>query len=174
MHMHVLLFLVNREAKHVVPLYCYYHAGVSDHLYTSNSTEIGTVVPGNAGKNGFLCEGIECLVYAKQVEGSVPLHRYWNMSAENHLYTVNVNEIGTTTIGHIGKNGYKYEGVAGYCFKTHRLRLHYEVVPLYRYWNRKTDDHFYTIHLIKKVEEEQGNVFTQEGVECYVLMKKGL
>lgn len=43
-----------------VPLYRYCNG--ADHLYTTDPNEIGTVVRGQAGRNGYLCEGVVCYV----------------------------------------------------------------------------------------------------------------
>ena len=156
-------------AKNVVPLYRYYNAGVHDHLYTTDPTENGTAAPGEVGNNGFLCEGIECLVYNEEVIETVPLHRYWNEAVEDHLYTTNADEIETTTCGDVGKNGYRYEGIVGYCFIAQCKRPDYTIVPLYRYWNPARQDHFYTIHQEEANEQEE---IIREGVACYVLISK--
>ena len=52
--------------------------------------------------------------------------------------TTNRNEIGTTSVGQIGKHGYKSEGIAGYCYPR-RLR---GTIALHRYYNAITKDHF--------------------------------
>ena len=46
-----------------VPLYRYWHAAASDHFYTTNPKEIGTVTPGQVGKHGYVSEGVTCYVY---------------------------------------------------------------------------------------------------------------
>ena len=52
--------------------------------------------------------------------------------------TTNAREIGTTTAGQTGKYGYKFEGIAGYCYPT----KHRGTVRLFRYYNHALRDHF--------------------------------
>jgi hypothetical protein len=68
------------------------------------------------------------------------VHRYWQPSTHDHLYTTNHGEIGTTTEGQTGNHGYKSEGEAFTVFNHHHAGL----VPVYRYWKGDTHDHFYT------------------------------
>eukprot|EP01080_Neovahlkampfia_damariscottae_P002613 gene2613-3573_t len=56
----------------------------------------------------------------------------------DHFYTSNIHEIGTTQVGVVGNNGYRYEGSIGYIFKEPRPGT----VCLHRYHNG--NDHFYT------------------------------
>ncbi len=60
--------------------------------------------------------------------GTVPFYRYWN--GADHFYTTNINEIGTSTPGHLGRHGYTSEGTAGRIHKTQVSGT----IPLYRYW----------------------------------------
>jgi len=68
------------------------------------------------------------------------VHRYWQESTHDHLYTANAAEIGTTHVGQVGNHGYKYESEAFTVFNHHHAGL----VPVYRYWQESTHDHLYT------------------------------
>lgn len=88
-----------------------------DHLYTSDINEIGTATKGQVGRYGYISEGTACLLYTKQVKGSVPLYRYWKGDYNNdHFYTTDPDEIGVTAPLQVGKYGYICEGNVGYCF----------------------------------------------------------
>ena len=109
---------------------------MSDHLYTNDINEIGTASKDQVGRYGYISEGTECLLYTKQVKGSVPLYRYWKGDISNdHFYTTDPDEIGATTRGKAGKYGYVCEGIVGYCFpKTEAGEgLPVDLVPLHRY-----------------------------------------
>ena len=80
-------------------LYRYLNPHFKDHLYTTNINEIGTAYPGLKGHHNYISEGIQCLIYTRQVKGSTPLYRYWLGSVGDHFYTTNPHEIGTTTNG---------------------------------------------------------------------------
>lgn len=148
-------------------MYRYYHSSLINHFYTTNINEIGAVYHGLVGRYGYTSEGIQCLIYTKQVEGSVPLYRYFN--GQDHFYTTNSNEIGTTTPGQVGRYGYKSEGIAGYCFPHVRQGT----VPLYRYYKGSGVDHFYTTNIAEIGTAVSGHVglhgYKSEGVACYVI-----
>lgn len=102
-----------------VPLHRYWNANITDHFYTTNLKEIGE-------STQWRYEGIQCNILKYNLPGSVPLYRYWD--GGNHLYTISTG-IGTTVPGQVGKNGYKSQGVTGYCFNEH----YPGTIPLYRY-----------------------------------------
>ena len=154
----------------VVPFYRYWLSSKPDHFYTTNQNEIGTTTPGAVGKYGYKSEGIECHIYDRQVLGSVPLYRYYKATGQDHFYTTNADEIGTTTPGQTGKYGYKSEGIAGFCLPSQQPGN----IPLYRYYKGGDAlDHFYTtdpnaIGTITKGETGTYG-YTSEGIACYVL-----
>lgn len=75
------------------PFYRYYNG---EHFYTIIIQEIGTALPGQKGKYGYVSEGVQCIVSTEPEAGLVPLYRYWN--GKDHFYTTNDKEIGTTMI----------------------------------------------------------------------------
>ncbi len=103
--------------------------------------------------------------------GTVPLYRYWN--GNDHFYTTNIDEIGTSTPGVTGKHGYKSEGIAGYCFPNAALGT----IPLYRYWRPNGSDHFYTTNSGEIGTTTPGQLgkygYKSEGVACYVIVYHG-
>ena len=70
--------------------------------------------------------------------------------------------------GKYGKNGYKSESVAGFCFLNPRPGT----IPLYRYWHSQWKDHFYTINAaeigVTSHEQIGRHGYISEGVQCYV------
>jgi len=123
----------------LVPLYRYFHDQNHDHFYTTNAGEIGTTQHGQTGNHGYKSEGVAFHLFAHALPGLVPLHRYYHGEHHDHFYTADPNEIGTTTPGHSGHHGYKYESIAGYVSTT----PFHGSVPIYRYFGGK-HDHFYT------------------------------
>lgn len=94
----------------LVPLYRYFNG--NDHFYTTNGAEIGTTTPGVVGNSGYKCEGIAGYCLPSQICGSVPLYRYFN--GLDHFYTTSAAEIGTITLGEVGRFNHRFEGVACY------------------------------------------------------------
>ena len=97
-----------------VPLYRYFRGGVRDHFYTTNSKEIGTTTVGRRGNHGYSSEGIVGYCFPSAKPGTIPLYRYYHQHGVDHFYTTNPLEIGTTTVGAVGRHGYRAEGIA--CF----------------------------------------------------------
>ena len=153
----------------LVSFYRYWKGLGADHFYTTNEDEIGTTTPGTIGHHGYTSEGIQCLVYSKQVKESVPLYRYFRGSGLDHFYTTKAEEIGTTTSGQAGKHGYSSEGIAGYCFPF----IKPGTIPLYRYFHPGGLDHFYTTNSLEIGTTIVGTTgkygYVSEGIACYVL-----
>ena len=146
-----------------VPFYRYYN-GV-DHLYTTNFFEIGTALYGQIGNFSYKAEGVQCILKTEPRSDVIPLFRYFN--GQDHFYTTDEDEIGTTQPGAIGRYAYRYEYISGYCYR----RREEDTVPLYRYCNLV--DHFYTTNIDEIrtiVHGEYGRYgYKYEGVACYVL-----
>lgn len=97
-----------------VPLYRYYrrrrkrnYKKLSDHLYTTNPKEIGTVEKGRVGRSGYRSQGVAGYCYPAEGPGLEPLQRYHSNSRrhQNHFY-----ECGRRKT----PRGYRSEGVACY------------------------------------------------------------
>lgn len=86
-----------------------------------------------------------------------------------------MGEVGVYVVGHVGPNGYAYEGIEGYCFPFPNESF---ISPLYRY--RKLVgggcDHFYTPDSNEIGVTTPGQLgkygYLAEGPVCYVLTPK--
>jgi hypothetical protein len=132
----------------LVPLYRYWNVHNRDHLYTTRWSEV------QAGTHGWVYQGVQALVFARPMPGTVPLHRYWNIGTLDHFYTTNFS-----VLKH-GGDGWKYEGVQCYVSPYRRA----DTVPLYRYFNTRINDHFYTTRFLGK----DPNGWKFEGIQAYV------
>ena len=176
----------NYAGSLALPFHRYWNSAIGDHFYTLNPTEIGTTTPGQIGEHGYTSEGVQCKIFARPVAGTVRLYRYWLAGNRgDHFYTLNQSEIGTTTPGMTGNFGYVSEadgfssvpgiteGVAGYCYPGPVEGLAIEAIPLYRYYNGGSNDHFYTTDAEEIGTTVSGTVgkggYTSEGIVCYVL-----
>lgn len=156
-------------AQHnVKPVYRYYHAGQHDHFYTADEHEIGVHVQGQAGKHGYVSEGVAFHVFTHHHHGLVPVYRYHHPGHHDHFYTTNGAEIGTTHQGQAGTHGYVCEGVLGYVSPT----AFHGGLPVYRYHHEAQHDHFYTSNgaeIGTTHEGQSGNHgFKCEGILGYV------
>lgn len=100
------------HAEGLLPIYRYFNG--KDHFYTANADEIGTTKIGEAGKGGYVHEGIMGFVSPNQFNGSIPIYRYFHPVSGDHFYTTLATEIGTTHEGQVGALGFKCEGILGY------------------------------------------------------------
>ena len=150
----------------LLPIYQYWIPGRKDHFYTQNINEIGQTVPERIGRYNAIAEGIAFSALSIQEVGTVPLFRYFHPRTEDHFYTTNANEIGTTTHGAVGKYGYQSEGITGYVYPTPRAGT----VPLHRYYDGKTHDHFYTT--LERLPYPQAHAYKHERIQCYVYTSK--
>jgi len=157
----------NHPHAGLVPVYRYFLEAKHDHSYTANAGEIGKTHPGEVGNFGYKCEGTLGYVSATEFPGSVAILRYFQDAQQNHFYTVDPNEIGTTHVGQAGKFGFKFEGVVGYAYPAKA-----DLVPVYRYWNAGLTDHFYTTNageIGTTVSGQAGNHgYVSEGVAFHV------
>jgi len=153
---------------HVIPMYRYVHTGLHDHFYTVSSEEIGSTTHGQKGKLGYVSEGVAFHIFTHHHTGLVPVHRYYQPDVKDHFYTTNGAEIGTTEIGKIGHHNYWYEGVAGYCSPSE----FFGGVPVFRFYNAATKDHFYTTNGSEIGTTTVGNTgahgYTFEGILGFV------
>jgi len=157
-------------AQHdLAPVYRYWQPANTDHFYTTNAGEIGTTTPGQTGSNGYTSEGVAFHVFAHPHGGLIPFYRYWSAGAKDHFYTTNAGEIGTTTPGQTGNNGYTFEGVLGYVSPN----PFHGGVPVYRYWQPGTHDHLYSTNVGEVGKTNTGEVgnhgYTVEGIAGYVV-----
>jgi hypothetical protein len=156
-------------ADHAVNhVYRYFHEGNKDHFYTTNASEIGTTAHGQVGNHGYKSEGEAFHIFTNHHHGLVPVYRYYHEQNKDHFYTANAGEIGTTTPGQHGNHGYKCEGVLGYLSPNE----FYGSIPVYRYYNNGTHDHFYTSNAAEIGTTHQGHTgnhgYSCEGVLGYV------
>jgi len=153
----------------MVPLYRYWHATNSDHFYSTNVQEINATTKGQVGNYGYSCEGVAGYVYNHPYV-TAPLYRYYHEGNKDHFYTANASEINATVNGQVGNHGYKCEGSIGHVFTSQVTGS----VPLYRYWNSGSSDHFYTANPNEIGATQNGQTgnfgYTCEGIVGYVFV----
>ena len=144
------------------PLYRYWMNTIGNHFYTTDPNEAATL-----GTN-YKLERISGLIYKYEVLNSVPLFRYYSETDTNHFYTTDATEVGTTVPGKTGNNGYKSQGVTGFCMPEQTT----DTIPLYRYYKTSAVDHLYTTNIqdIDTAITGQGAYgYQSQGVACYIL-----
>lgn len=125
-----------------------YHPGSGEHFYTATRGEGAALGFNEEGANYFHLS-------ASPAPGLVPLHRC-NMSYGKHFYTTAPNCEGATP----GTE----EGTLGYLSPTPQCGS----VPLFRSYNARSQDHFYTVDASEHARATQGGGYTDEGITGYV------
>jgi hypothetical protein len=117
-----------------VPLYQLYHAGSTDHFYTTKTSDRDF-----AKSLGFADQGIAAYVEPTQVAGTLPFWRFYSGGQTDHFYTTSSSEY-----YYVVANGFTFEGNEGYLYGSAVAGT----VPLYRlsWWNPSNNDldHYYT------------------------------
>lgn len=143
------------------PVHRFWSPVFSGHFYTMNETEKNNVVRRLSAY--WTYEGVAYSAYVEQVEGSLPVHRFWSPVFSGHFYTMNETEKNKIIVNLSAY--WTYEGVAWYACPTQVNGT----VPVYRFWSPVFSHHFFTIN-----ETEKEKVITQlsafwiyEGVAYY-------
>ena len=89
-------------------------------------------------------------------------YRYYNSQTKKHFYTANFDELGN------GANGFVLEGVAGIVFG--RPDQAPGLVPVYRFFNRDSGDHYYATRKYVPTENLPG--YTMENITCYIFRSR--
>jgi hypothetical protein len=119
-------------------LHRYWNLRLGDHFYTTDFYDMGE------GKDGYRFKGILGYVRSAPSDATVALYRYFNKDIGDHFYTTNTM---STARGH---EAWSNEGIAAYVYpvpsqaKKGEASAYSLMVPMYRYWNKRYQDHFYT------------------------------
>eukprot|EP00163_Fabomonas_tropica_P020417 TRINITY_DN3607_c0_g1_i2.p1 TRINITY_DN3607_c0_g1~~TRINITY_DN3607_c0_g1_i2.p1 ORF type:complete len:958 (+),score=374.42 TRINITY_DN3607_c0_g1_i2:382-3255(+) len=143
----------------VIPLYRYWNLKMGDHFYTTDFNDLGS------GKDGYAFKGVLGYVHKTAVNGTVALHRFFNKQIGDHFYTTNSLSKAR------GAAEWTPEGIAAFVFPVPNPNAgkgnHYGLlVPLYRYWNRRYADHFYTT--IWREVQTGTHGWEYQGIQCLV------
>ncbi|KAF9523308.1 hypothetical protein CPB83DRAFT_821651 [Crepidotus variabilis] len=142
-----------------VNLYRCRAGGVTDHFYTTDLNEYN-----NATQNlNYIAEGVACKIFDGTGKGLVPLYRLYHHQATDHFYTMSTAEV-TRAVGDLN---YVFEGIAGYVYPM--LPSQSSAIPLFRLWNGRLFDHFFTTSLTERNEASYRLGFDDEGIAAYVL-----
>ncbi|HBP01254.1 MAG: hypothetical protein UY41_C0042G0003 [Candidatus Moranbacteria bacterium GW2011_GWE1_49_15] len=130
--------LSNLSKKITFPIYRFYSPSNGDHFYTISETEKNKLV---ANPTFFKYEGEVFYAYPdSSVDPALsPVYRFYNSTTGDHLYTILENEK-ESLLNNAG-SGYVYEGTAFYAYVEELSGT----LPVYRFYDSSSGDHFYTI-----------------------------
>jgi hypothetical protein len=98
-----------------------------------------------------------------QVDGTVPVYRFYNTTNGDHFYTRSETEKNKLVTNR--NSGYQYENIA---FYTNPIQIG-DTVPVYRFYNLVNGDHFYTINEAEKNKliTTLGTIYQYENIAFY-------
>ena len=163
----------------LVPLYRSFHIENLDHFY-------GTAKP--EAKNGVRDEGIQCYVRKDAGDGLVALRRFYNEAMADHMLSTNsANEIV------VDGQKWTFQAIEGYVkaanaatgsssaasvsvtptastttpTPTNVTHPHdANLVPMFRYWNPRLRDHYYTLNFDVLGNGKHG--WRSQGIQAYI------
>lgn len=166
-------------AYDAVPVYRFYQYEAGFHFYTADENEKQHVV--ELSIDGALSYSSEGVAYrglstdrdtltGEDIEGALPVYRFFNRDTGSHLYTMDENErdIVDRTL-----DNYSYDGISYYAFESEPQDL--ETVPLYRMYNTDSGSHLFTtdaneFNTIKNSSSfSHFNVEGNQGITYYVM-----
>lgn len=145
--------------SHTIPVYRFYNFKTTAHFYTSSEEERDGIIQTDPG---FQYEGVAFFAFDHSLSNTNPVYRFLNTESNTHFFTVFDNEALQLYNDLSGR--YKYEGIAFYAFKKPADNI----VPLYRFYKKDTDSHFYTISLDETLIVQDMELYTYEGIGFYV------
>ena len=100
----------------------------------------------------------------------VPLYCFYSAYMRDYMWTISEDEKQYLENAlRTGKETYQYQGISGYVqnYATDQN------LPVYRFWNKKTTDHFYTTNAVEKQQLEADlasgkDNYVYEGIAWYV------
>lgn len=172
-------YIHSKEVSGMKPLYRTFQVSKLDHIY---STEKPTT------SEDVRDEGIQGYISGSQGAGLVPLNQYYSEKLGDHFYTTDSgNSI------KIGENEYKFGKIEGYVVppkedekakskdgvvtvtgtttaagsnSTAGTGSGMNLVPLFRYWNPRLRDHYYTINFDLLGNGKHG--WRYQGIQAYI------
>ena len=106
----------------------------------------------------------------------VPVYRFLNSEEADYFWTISEDEKQyLENLALTGSGKYEYEGISGYVMKEDGENR----LPVYRFFNEKTMDHFYTTseaeaEQVKKDYREKKDDYKYEGICWYVPERSGV
>ncbi|KAJ3987920.1 hypothetical protein F5890DRAFT_1583782 [Lentinula detonsa] len=146
------------DDTNAVPLLRAFNSSRTDHLYTTNSTEMNDV---DISLDAYSFEGDAAFVWSTQEASTVPLYRLFNQNVNDHFYTIDANESNEAL-----SLGYAFDTdshIAGYVYP-------YSVcgaAPIYRLYSTSKTDHFYTM---SQTESASAAGYVVEGIAGFALL----
>jgi len=143
-------------------VYRFWSAGTGLHFYTTSESEKDKLIA--LYSDAWEFEGPVFYAWTTQYDPNlVPVYRFW--SGHSHFYTTKEREKNHLIDAHA--NAWAYEGVAFYAYAPDNAPA--DANPVYRFWKRSDNSHFYTIDPAEKDKliTRYPHIYTYEGIAFY-------
>ncbi|WP_431854116.1 matrixin family metalloprotease [Azospirillum sp.] len=147
-------------------VYRFFNRSNGTHFYTSSTAERDYVINTLSTMS---YEGVAFTSIASTTGGAAPVYRFFNRQVGSHFYTINAAE--RDNVINTLSNVYSYEGEAYSAYTSDSAGATAAgSSPLYRFFNRQTGSHFYTVSAGERdnVISTLSNIYSYEGVAYYV------
>jgi hypothetical protein len=130
-------------------IFRFFNTKTGAHFFTSNVKEKDSII---ANLPQFKFEVTFQSNAVAGAPGTTPVYRLYNESTKKHLFTSDKAERDsllsmTSTIGAISSPAWNDEGISYHAYTSSSAE---QSTPLYRFYNTKTDSHFYTSSEVEK------------------------
>lgn len=140
-------------------LYRFWNPGVGSHFYTASTVERDGLIQNSPF---WFYEANAYHIYNNPVTNTLPVYRFWSDKNQVHFYTISEAEK-NHLVANADPNVWRYEGIAFYSFKNNQAGL----VPVYRFWHKQRQRHFYTISELEKSNLQNDSNWNFEGIAYY-------
>lgn len=145
-----------------VEVYRFWSPRYSTHFYTASLAERDSIIASFA-RSTWTYEGVAYRAFTTQVDGTIPLYRFWSPRLNGHFFTASIDER-NATIANFPASTWTYEGVAYYVYPGDTPVE--GTVAVSRFWSPRNQHHFYTASVAEKNSVITGypaSVWTYEG-----------
>lgn len=142
-----------------LPVFRMYNTRDRTHFYTSDPLERDFLL---TKSTIFNFEGVAFYAYGATAPGTAPVHRFYNQNTATHFYTIDQQE--WQHVQAALSPPFRYDGVA-WAAGTSAAN---GAAPMFRFYNRATKTHFYTMSEAERNYVQQNSTdFQLEGVAYY-------
>lgn len=151
-------------ASPVIPahVYRFWSESKKGHFFTISADE-RNLVASTYNPVEWRYEGTAFDAFTSQVDGTIPLYRFYSASYQSHFYTANEGEANGLKTDPAMRALWNYENVAYYVYPLGTGKQSREV---YRFWSPDNKHHFYTASAAESVGIQRSfplNVWSYEG-----------
>lgn len=145
-----------------VEIYRFYSPLNATHFYTASLDERNSIVA-NYPRSTWSYEGVAYRAFLTQVDGTIPLYRFYSPRLGGHFYTTSVDEK-NQILANYPPSIWTLENVAFFVYPADSTKP--GTIALSRFWSPQNQHHFYTSSTTEKnsiIANYPARIWTYEG-----------